>query len=78
MWFLQKDGFVHLEKTADKWGMNGEGNEWQEKWSEFYGPSGQTDKWAHKWCSIDPNTPLEAGHAHVWHERYSKTCVPWD
>lgn len=67
----KKDGFVHLEKTADKWGKNGEGNEWQEKWWESYG-AGRAEKWAHKWCSIDPNTPLEAGHAHVWHERWGE------
>ncbi|KAL1806485.1 hypothetical protein ACET3Z_029553 [Daucus carota] len=68
----QKDGFLHLEKTADKWGKNGEGSEWREKWWESYGASGQAEKWAHKWCSIDPNTPLEAGHAHVWHERWGE------
>lgn len=60
---------MHIEKTADKWGSNGKGDEWQEKWWEHYNASGQTEKWAHKWCSIDPNTPLEVGHAHVWHER---------
>ncbi|KAK1390589.1 Protein RNA-directed DNA methylation like [Heracleum sosnowskyi] len=68
----QKDGSLHLEKTADKWGKNGEGSEWQEKWWESYGASGQAEKWAHKWCSIDPNTSLEAGHAHVWHERWGE------
>lgn len=67
--FLQIDGCLHIEKTADKWGKNGIGGEWHEQWSEHYG-AGQTDKWAHKWCSIDPNTQLEAGHAHTWHERY--------
>ncbi|WOH07881.1 hypothetical protein DCAR_0727315 [Daucus carota subsp. sativus] len=30
--FLQKDGSVHFEKTADKWGKNCEGSEWQENW----------------------------------------------
>ncbi|KAI4368381.1 hypothetical protein MLD38_016943 [Melastoma candidum] len=69
----QAAGLVHLEKTADKWGKNGKGEEWQEKWWEHYGASGQAEKWAHKWCSIDPTTPLEAGHAHVWHERWGET-----
>ncbi|GKV48385.1 hypothetical protein SLEP1_g55209 [Rubroshorea leprosula] len=69
---LQQCGLVHLEKTADKWGKNGKGDEWQEKWWEHYDASGQAEKWAHKWCSIDPNTPLEAGHAHVWHERWGE------
>jgi len=64
-----KTGLVHMEKSADKWGKNGYGGEWQEKWWEHYDASGQAEKWAHKWCRIDPNTPLEAGHAHVWHER---------
>ncbi|KAJ1411426.1 RNA polymerase II transcription elongation factor DSIF/SUPT5H/SPT5, partial [Sesbania bispinosa] len=64
----QENGLLHFEKTADKWGSNGKGNEWQEKWWEHYNASGQAEKWAHKWCSIDPNTPLEPGHAHVWHE----------
>ncbi|KAL8105030.1 protein LIKE EARLY STARVATION, chloroplastic-like [Apium graveolens] len=68
----QKDGCLHLEKTADKWGKNGEGSEWQEKWWESYGASGQAEKWAHKWCSIDPSTPLDAGHAHIWHERWGE------
>ncbi|OWM87820.1 uncharacterized protein LOC116207461 [Punica granatum] len=68
----QEAGLVHLEKTADKWGKNGKGEEWQEKWWEHYDASGQADKWAHKWCSIDPKTPLEAGHAHVWHERWGE------
>lgn len=67
---VQNGGLVHLEKTADKWGKNGKGDEWQEQWWEHYGASGQAEKWAHKWCSIDQYTPLEAGHAHVWHERY--------
>ncbi|CAA2960425.1 Hypothetical predicted protein [Olea europaea subsp. europaea] len=54
----QIEGLVHLEKTADKWGKNKQGDEWQEQWWEHYGASGKGDKWAHKWCSIDPNTPL--------------------
>ncbi|XVE81705.1 hypothetical protein DITRI_Ditri15bG0087000 [Diplodiscus trichospermus] len=66
---LQVGGLVHLEKTADKWGKNAKGEEWQEKWWEHYDASGKSKKWADKWCSIDPNTPLQAGHAHVWHER---------
>ncbi|XAR49046.1 hypothetical protein NMG60_11032076 [Bertholletia excelsa] len=70
MW--QERGLVHLEKTADKWGMNGNEEEWQEKWWEHYDASGQAEKWAHKWCRIDPGTPLEAGHAHVWHERWGE------
>ena len=61
---------MNLEKTADKWGKNGQGDEWQEKWWERYNASGEAEKSAHKWCSIDPNTQLEAGHAHIWHERY--------
>ncbi|KAL3507783.1 hypothetical protein ACH5RR_033165 [Cinchona calisaya] len=69
---IQNRGLVHLEKTADKWGKNGKGDEWQEQWWEHYGTSGKAEKWAHKWCSIDPNTPLEAGHAHVWHERWGE------
>ncbi|CAK7327143.1 unnamed protein product [Dovyalis caffra] len=68
----QDSGLLHLEKTADKWGKNGKGDEWQEKWWEHYGASGQAEKWAHKWCSIDPTTELEAGHAHVWHERWGE------
>ncbi|XP_047956709.1 uncharacterized protein LOC125202369 [Salvia hispanica] len=68
---MEIDGSVHLEKTAEKWGVNMQGTEWQEKWFEHYG-AGQAEKWAHKWCSIDPNTPLEAGHAHVWHERWGE------
>ncbi|KAF7151592.1 hypothetical protein RHSIM_Rhsim02G0030900 [Rhododendron simsii] len=52
------------------WGKNGQGDEWHEKLWEHYDASGQADKWAHKWRSIDPNTLLEPGHAHVWHERY--------
>lgn len=59
-----------LEKTADKWGKNGNGDEWQEQWHERYKSSGEAEKSAYKWCSIDPNTELEAGHAHIWHERY--------
>ncbi|XP_052190468.1 uncharacterized protein LOC127800087 [Diospyros lotus] len=70
MW--QDHGLVHMEKTADKWGRNGKGDEWQEKWWERYDASGQAEKWAHKWCSIDPSTQLEAGHAHVWHERWGE------
>ncbi|KAK7393731.1 hypothetical protein VNO78_22295 [Psophocarpus tetragonolobus] len=66
----QENGLMNFEKTADKWGSNGKGNEWQEKWAERYNAAGQTEKWAHKWCSIDPNTPLDPGHAHVWHERW--------
>ncbi|XP_054821077.1 protein LIKE EARLY STARVATION, chloroplastic isoform X1 [Prosopis cineraria] len=69
----QENGLLHIEKTADKWGKNGKGEEWQENWWEHHGAGGQTEKWAHKWCSIDPNTPLEAGHAHVWHERWGET-----
>ena len=64
-----RTGLTHIEKSADKWGKNGIGNEWQEKWWEHYDASDQAEKWAHKWCCIDPNTPLEAGHAHVWHEK---------
>lgn len=67
---LQNCGLVHMEKSADKWGKNGRGDEWQEKWWEHYDASGQAEKWAHKWCTIDPNTPVDAGHAHIWHERY--------
>ncbi|PSS01414.1 Protein RNA-directed DNA methylation like [Actinidia chinensis var. chinensis] len=70
MW--QDCGLTHFEKTADKWGKNGNGDEWQEKWWEQYDASGQAEKWAHKWCSIDPSTPLEAGHAHQWHERWGE------
>ncbi|KAG6502666.1 uncharacterized protein LOC121983991 [Zingiber officinale] len=65
-------GLIHMEKTADKWGKNGKGDEWHEKWWEHYDTSGQTEKWAHKWCSIDPTTTLDAGHAHVWHERWGE------
>ncbi|KAA8542305.1 hypothetical protein F0562_023559 [Nyssa sinensis] len=39
---------------------------------EHYDASGQAQKWAHKWCSIHPQTQLEAGHAHVWHERWGE------
>ncbi|PHT27549.1 hypothetical protein CQW23_32849 [Capsicum baccatum] len=70
MW--QSGGLVYMEKTADKWGRNEKGEEWQEKWWEHYGAGGKAEKWAHKWCSIDPNTPLDAGHAHVWHERWGE------
>ncbi|XP_077247350.1 protein LIKE EARLY STARVATION, chloroplastic [Tasmannia lanceolata] len=72
MWQDLRSGLVHIEKTADKWGKSGKGDEWQEKWWEHYDASGYAEKWAHKWCSIDPNTPLEAGHAHVWHERWGE------
>lgn len=67
---MQDNGIVQMEKTANKWGKNEKGDEWHEKWQEQYDASGKAEKWAHKWCSIDPNTQLEAGHAHVWHERY--------
>ncbi|KAE9453082.1 hypothetical protein C3L33_15016, partial [Rhododendron williamsianum] len=70
MW--QDCGVTHFEKTADKWGKNGQGDEWHEKWWEHYDASGKAEKWAHKWCSIDPNTLLEPGHAHVWHERWGE------
>ncbi|XP_050216597.1 protein LIKE EARLY STARVATION, chloroplastic [Mercurialis annua] len=70
MW--QESGLVHFEKTADKWGKNGTGDEWQEKWWEHYDASNKAEKWAHKWCTIDPNTQLEAGHAHAWHERWGE------
>ncbi|KAK9741325.1 hypothetical protein RND81_03G097700 [Saponaria officinalis] len=70
MW--QEDGQLHMEKTADKWGKNGKGDEWQEKWFEHYDASGKAEKWAHKWCSIDPNTEVEIGHAHVWNERWGE------
>lgn len=68
----QNEGIVYLEKTAEKWGKNNQGSEWQEKWWERYG-AGKAEKWADKWCSIDPYTPLDAGHAHVWHERWGET-----
>ena len=68
--FFQEQGIVHLEKTADKWGKNESGTEWQEKWWEYYGGSGQAEKNAHKWCKIDPNTYVDPGHAHIWCERY--------
>lgn len=70
MW--QEHGLLNIDKTADKWGKNGRGDEWQEKWWEHYNASGEAEKWADKWCSIDPNTPLEAGHAHIWHERWGE------
>ncbi|OAY28030.2 hypothetical protein MANES_15G034000v8 [Manihot esculenta] len=70
MW--QESGLLHLEKTADKWGKNGRGDEWKEEWWEHYDASNQAEKWAHKWCSVDPTTQLEAGHAHIWHERWGE------
>jgi len=60
-------------KTADKWGQNGKGEQWQEQWFEHYDSTGKAEKWADKWCSLDPNTPLDVGHAHVWHERWGET-----
>ncbi|KAJ8491787.1 hypothetical protein OPV22_013508 [Ensete ventricosum] len=72
MWLDARNGLTQMEKTADKWGKNVEGEEWQEKWWEHYDASGQAEKWAHKWCCIDPRTPLRAGHAHVWHERWGE------
>ncbi|KGN61656.1 uncharacterized protein LOC101218256 [Cucumis sativus] len=68
----QEQGLVHLEKTADKWGINGSGTEWQEKWWEYYNTSGQAEKNAHKWCKIDPNTYVDPGHAHIWNERWGE------
>ncbi|XP_021605998.1 uncharacterized protein LOC110610396 [Manihot esculenta] len=70
MW--QESGLLHLEKTADKWGKNGRGDEWKEEWWEHYDASNQAEKWAHKWCTVDPTTQLEVGHAHVWHERWGE------
>ncbi|KAJ9182192.1 hypothetical protein P3X46_006215 [Hevea brasiliensis] len=70
MW--QESGLMHMEKTADKWGKNGRGDEWKEEWWEHYDASNQAEKWAHKWCTVDPTTRLEAGHAHVWHERWGE------
>ncbi|ESQ47563.1 hypothetical protein EUTSA_v10020381mg [Eutrema salsugineum] len=69
---MQENGIVHMEKTADKWGKSGQGDEWQEKWWEHYDATGKSEKWAHKWCSLDRNTPLDVGHAHVWHERWGE------
>ncbi|VVA98629.1 unnamed protein product [Arabis nemorensis] len=69
---MQENGIVHMEKTADKWGKSGKGDEWQEKWFEHYDATGKSEKWAHKWCSLDRNTPLDVGHAHVWHERWGE------
>ncbi|CAN6918635.1 unnamed protein product [Brassica oleracea] len=69
---MQENGVVHMEKTADKWGKSGQGDEWQEKWFEHYDATGKSEKWAHKWCSLDRNTPLDVGHAHVWHERWGE------
>jgi hypothetical protein len=68
-------GLMHMEKTADKWGKNGKGEQWQEQWWEQYDSSGKAEKSADKWCSLDPNTPLDVGHAHVWHERYTKKLL---
>ncbi|RWW86209.1 hypothetical protein BHE74_00005023 [Ensete ventricosum] len=73
IWQDMRRGIIYMENTADKWGKNGKDDEWQEKWWEHYDSSGHAEKWAHKWCSIDLKTPLEAGHAHVWHERYDST-----
>ncbi|MED6124425.1 hypothetical protein PIB30_058812 [Stylosanthes scabra] len=76
------DEFGYKELGSEKSGRDANANVWrefwresmrQEKWWEHYNASGQAEKWAHKWCSIDPNTPLEAGHAHVWHERWGET-----
>eukprot|EP00252_Welwitschia_mirabilis_P022336 TRINITY_DN6011_c0_g2_i4.p1 TRINITY_DN6011_c0_g2~~TRINITY_DN6011_c0_g2_i4.p1 ORF type:complete len:496 (-),score=119.18 TRINITY_DN6011_c0_g2_i4:187-1674(-) len=69
MWQNVNTGLLHIEKTADKWAKNGQNAEWQEKWWEHYDARGHTEKWADKWCQIDLNTPLEDGHAHVWHEK---------
>ncbi|KAK8937267.1 hypothetical protein KSP39_PZI012300 [Platanthera zijinensis] len=72
---MQQDpsnGLMRLEKTGDKWGRNAKGDEWQEEWWEHHDDSGHTEKWAHKWCCIDLNTPLDAGHAHTWHERWGE------
>ncbi|VAH91457.1 unnamed protein product [Triticum turgidum subsp. durum] len=66
-------GLMHMEKSADKWGKNGKGEQWQEKWWEQYDSSGKAEKSADKWCSLDPNTTLDVGHAHVWHERWGET-----
>ena len=70
-YFLQdlSFGLLHIEENADKWGRNGYGTEWHEKWWEHYDASGHAAKSTKKWCKIDKATPLEPGHAHVWHER---------
>lgn len=60
---------MHIQKSADKWAKDGHGGQWHEKWMEKYDASGRAEKWADKWSQIDLTTPLEPGHAHVWHER---------
>ena len=70
-----KNGLPNIEKSADKWACNGAGGEWHEKWSEHYDALGKAEKWADKWSKIDESTPLDAGHAHVWHERWEKEGV---
>ncbi|KAI5067453.1 hypothetical protein GOP47_0017981 [Adiantum capillus-veneris] len=72
MWQDLTTGLLHMEKTADKWGRNGQASEWHEKWWEHYNASGFAEKWADKWCKIDESTALEPGHAHVWHERWGE------
>lgn len=71
LWWVQDkhNGLPHIEKSADKWGQDGKGGEWQEKWWEHYDGLGRAEKWADKWSKIDASTPLDEGHAHVWHER---------
>lgn len=70
-----QNGLVHIEKSADKWGrnegseVNGEFSEWREQWWEHYDALGRAEKWAHKWCQLDKDKPLDAGHAHIWHEK---------
>ncbi|CAI6006863.1 unnamed protein product [Closterium sp. NIES-65] len=66
---------MHIEKTADKWGQNGEGGEWHEKWWEHYDATGRAEKWADKWSKIDMYTPLYDGHAHTWHERWGRSTT---
>ncbi|KAG6543077.1 hypothetical protein Mapa_015573 [Marchantia paleacea] len=73
MWQDLNNGLQHMEKTADKWAQDGSGGQWHEKWYEHYDASGRADKWADKWSQIDPDTPLEPGHAHSWHERWGET-----
>jgi len=70
-WGLQdkQNGLPHMEKSADKWGQDGRGGEWQEKWWGALRRAGQGREWADKWSKIDASTPLDEGHAHVWHER---------